>query len=191
MGWNFYWNFIEVFPKHPKHPISNIPAMVQIIATSHYLNQWWLILLMHIFITWPQWVNSLLPNTHGWCQFDVASPSYTLRSYGRHGSPGNVDFVNPQTISNLIIQKSTEEWITRINQCRVVHELDKHVPKEYRFDWHLASVILHLSLQLCPPYSHLNTFMGEAQYCIFIGDEQQSHFCWCPVVHLRKKIKFC
>ena len=25
-------------------------------ATSHYLNQWWLSLLMHICITWPQWV---------------------------------------------------------------------------------------------------------------------------------------
>ena len=27
----------------PKGPINNIPTLVQVMATSHYLNQWWLI----------------------------------------------------------------------------------------------------------------------------------------------------
>ena len=31
-------------------------------ATSHYLNQWWPSLLMHICITWRQWVKALKSN---------------------------------------------------------------------------------------------------------------------------------
>ena len=39
----------------PKGPINNIPALVQMMATSHYLNQWW-VDYWCICITRPQWV---------------------------------------------------------------------------------------------------------------------------------------
>ena len=47
----------------PKVRINNITSLVLIMAwcgqaTSHYLNQWWFILLTHICVTWPRWVNS-------------------------------------------------------------------------------------------------------------------------------------
>ena len=32
-------------------------------VTSHYLNQWWRGLLMHICVTQPQWVNEILSHT--------------------------------------------------------------------------------------------------------------------------------
>ena len=49
----------------PKRRIDNMATLVQIMAwrreTTHYLNQWWLVmvsLLTHICVTRPQWVNS-------------------------------------------------------------------------------------------------------------------------------------
>ena len=53
----------------PKGPIDNKSSLVQVMAwcrqaTSHYLNQWWLSLLMHICVTWPQWVN-YMTGQHG------------------------------------------------------------------------------------------------------------------------------
>ena len=49
-------------------PINKIPALVQDNClvpqvTSHYLNQWWHSLLMHICLTQPQWVKLWLIGT--------------------------------------------------------------------------------------------------------------------------------
>ena len=35
-------------------------------AIRHYLNQWWLSLLMHIFVTQPRSINSLAPKIFKW-----------------------------------------------------------------------------------------------------------------------------
>ena len=40
----------------PKSPINNKSALVQMMATSHDLNQWWLRLPTHMCVTRPQWV---------------------------------------------------------------------------------------------------------------------------------------
>ena len=58
------WISIQISLKFvPKGPINNIPSLVQMMAwrptgqaTSHYLNQWWPSLLLHICVTQPQWV---------------------------------------------------------------------------------------------------------------------------------------
>ena len=53
--WQFYWN---LYPR--EGPINNFPPLVQIMAwhqvTSHYLNQWWLILMTHLCCAQPHWV---------------------------------------------------------------------------------------------------------------------------------------
>ena len=52
------WIEIKISLKFvPKGTINNIPMFGTDQATSHYLNQWWPCLLMHICVTWPQWVN--------------------------------------------------------------------------------------------------------------------------------------
>ena len=59
------WIFIEISLTFvPKGQINNILVLDQIMlgtdqATSHYLNQWWYSLLIHICITRPQWVKHL------------------------------------------------------------------------------------------------------------------------------------
>ena len=50
--------------------INNKPALIQIMAwckidSKHYQNQYWPSLLIHICITWPQWVNTLRPRQNG------------------------------------------------------------------------------------------------------------------------------
>ena len=60
--------FIQISLKFvSKSQIRNQPALVQIMAgcqkvTSHYLNQYWPSLLMHICVTQPCWVNTLKPD---------------------------------------------------------------------------------------------------------------------------------
>ena len=52
---------IKISPKFaPKVPINSIPALVQVmawLATSHYLNHWWLVYWC-LYVTRPQWVNA-------------------------------------------------------------------------------------------------------------------------------------
>ena len=51
------WISIKISLKYvPLGLIVNIAALVQIMATSHYLNQYWYVVLTHICITRPQWV---------------------------------------------------------------------------------------------------------------------------------------
>ena len=63
----------------PKGPIHNIPVLFQIMpgadqATSHYLQQWWLMLPKHIRITQPRWVNSLNPVWSSICRAQSTDP---------------------------------------------------------------------------------------------------------------------
>ena len=46
----------------------NDTALVQIAYSvpSHYLNQWWLTLVTHIFVTWSQWVTVFRDQFHEW-----------------------------------------------------------------------------------------------------------------------------
>ena len=56
-----------------KVPINNIPTSVQILATSHYLNQWWPSSTTHICVTRPHWVKGIMPHAQ-----------FPLGSYGSH-----------------------------------------------------------------------------------------------------------
>ena len=51
--WRFHWSLLLMF---------ELTTFQQWLgayqATSHYLNQWWLVLLTHICITRPQWLNN-------------------------------------------------------------------------------------------------------------------------------------
>ena len=67
----------------PKGPLDNMSALVQIMAwwwkgSSHYLNQWWLNLMMHIRVTQPQWVTSLAPGLSGIFSWLTISELWTL-----------------------------------------------------------------------------------------------------------------
>ena len=61
--WKFHWRFISrVLSTISQHLCSQWLGIKLI--TSHYLNQWWPILLMHICITRPQWVKNMPPLVH-------------------------------------------------------------------------------------------------------------------------------
>ena len=58
---NFKWNFTEICSlgsnwQYGSIAADNVLAGAEA-ATSHYLKQWWYVLLKHICITRPQWVN--------------------------------------------------------------------------------------------------------------------------------------
>ena len=79
------WISIKISQKFvPEGPMNNIPAFLQIWlgadqATSHYLNQWWLH-YRHIFVTRPQWGNSLGPRSTlaQVLEFCLKAPSHYL-----------------------------------------------------------------------------------------------------------------
>ena len=63
----FDWNFIEVCSLGSNQQYYSIGSgFVTCQATSHYLNQWWPSLLMHICITRLQWVDGFntIPVSH-------------------------------------------------------------------------------------------------------------------------------
>ena len=69
------WIFIKISLEFvPKGPINNIPALVQIMAWRRpgekpSSKPMMVSLTMHIFVTWPRWVNSLRPGDayrHQW-----------------------------------------------------------------------------------------------------------------------------
>ena len=61
----FHWSlFLSIQFTISKHRFRQWLGADQ--ATSHYLNQWRFILLMHICITRPQWINSLWPSETIW-----------------------------------------------------------------------------------------------------------------------------
>ena len=72
----------------PKVRINNIPALVQIMATSHYLHQWWYNLQTHICLTRPQWVNDIETTLFVWTNTKMHSPclfsAHTPQTRGPH-----------------------------------------------------------------------------------------------------------
>ena len=97
------WISIKIWLKFvPKDPINNIPALVQIMAWhrpgAKPLSEPMMVsLLMHIFVTGPQWVNQTL-----------------VPIFKKHGSVQGMNWRLPACLSNV-------SWIQHANQELIIY----------------------------------------------------------------------